>query len=327
MSLVNQELIDDATSESLLQSVETVATDFLDDIARVKALKLSEEAFWDIYGLLRPGSYDFCSPRYDTLTNFFEVAKPSVATLKDAPSPETESGISSEQEAAIDCFFRKSALPALTWAQFQAFVRTAIEAREYSKFVFTRSLSGILEIIAAQGARHGFAREDITHLSIADVLALLSVEAEDGREFFREKIHSARSRHALAQSIRLPQLLGDSTGAFIAPFQVSRPNLITNKTVSADAIYLNSDSNIDDLDLFDKIVLIESADPGFDWIFAHNIAGLITQFGGANSHMAIRSAEFALPAAIGCGLKLFEELRDASIIRLDCSSGLITKIS
>lgn len=327
MSLVNRELIDNAKSESLLQSVETVATDFLDDIARVKALKLSEDAFWDIYGHLRPGSYDICSPRYDTLINFFEVAKPSVPTLKDASSPETGTGLSSEQEAAIDSFFRKSALPDLTWAQFQAFVRTAIEAREYSKFVFTRSLSGILEIIAAQGARHGFAREDITHLSIADVLTLIAMEAEEGRDLFQEKIHSARRRHALAQSIRLPQLLGDSSGAYIAPFQVSRPNLITNKTVSADAIYLNSDSNIDDLDLFDKIVLIESADPGFDWIFAHNIAGLITQFGGANSHMAIRSAEFALPAAIGCGLTLFEELRDASIIRLDCSSGLITKIS
>ena len=130
----------------------------------------------------------------------------------------------------------------------------------------------------------------------------------------------------LAQLIRLPQL-GDTTGVYIAPFQVSRPNLITNKTVSADAIYLNSESNIEDLDLFEKIVLIESADPGFDWIFAHKIAGLITQFGGANSHMAIRSAEFGLPAAIGCGLKLFEELRHASIIRLDCSSGIITKIS
>ena len=327
LSLVSQGLIDNATSESLLKSVKTVATDFLDDIAGVKAMKLSEHAFWDIYGHLRPGSYDICSPRYDTLNNFFEVAKPSVRKLKDGSSTAIEAGLSSQREAAIDSFFRKSALPDLTWAQFKAFVHTAIEAREYSKFVFTKSLSGILEIIAEQAARYGFAREDITHLSIADVLALISVEADDGLGIFQEKIQSARNRHALAQSIRLPQLVGDSTGAYIAPFQVSRPNLITNNTVSADAIYLNSDINIDDLDLFDKIVLIESADPGFDWIFAHNIAGLITQFGGANSHMAIRSAEFALPAAIGCGLQLFEELKDASIIRLDCSSGLITKIS
>ena len=181
-------------------------------------------------------------------------------------------------------------MPDLTWARFWDFARTAIEAREYSKFVFTKSLSGILEIIAAQAARHGFAREDITHLSIDDVLALISLDAENRRNHFHEKIKAARSRHVLAQLIRLPQLLGDTTGVYIAPFQVSRPNLITNKTVSADAIYLNSESNIEDLDLFEKIVLIESADPGFDWIFAHKIAGLITQFGGANSHMAIRSA-------------------------------------
>ena len=44
--------------------------------------------------------------------------------------------------------------------------------------------------------------------------------------------------------------------------------------------------------LRNKIVLIEGADPGFDWIFSQNIAGLITKYGGANSHMAIRSAEF-----------------------------------
>ena len=327
MSLVNLGLIDSTKSESLLQSVETVATEFLDDIERVKNLELSEDKFWEIYGHLRPGSYDIRSPRYDSLNAFFEAAKSGVDRSQNALSPKTDVVLSSEQEAEIDIFFQRSALPDLTWARFWDFARTAIEAREYSKFVFTKSLSGILEIIAAQAARHGFAREDITHLSIDDVLALISLDAENRRNHFHEKIKAARSRHVLAQLIRLPQLLGDTTGVYIAPFQVSRPNLITNKTVSADAIYLNSESNIEDLDLFEKIVLIESADPGFDWIFAHKIAGLITQFGGANSHMAIRSAEFGLPAAIGCGLKLFEELRDASIIRLDCSSGIITKIS
>ena len=52
------------------------------------------------------------------------------------------------------------------------------------------------------------------------------------------------------------------------------------------------------------IVLIESADPGFDWIFSHAITGLVTKYGGANSHMAVRCAEFGLPAAIGCGERL-----------------------
>ena len=52
-----------------------------------------------------------------------------------------------------------------------------------------------------------------------------------------------------------------------------------------------------------KIVLIENADPGFDWIFNKKIIALITKYGGANSHMAIRCNELKIPAAIGCGEK------------------------
>ena len=77
------------------------------------------------------------------------------------------------------------------------------------------------------------------------------------------------------------------------------------------------------VDLSNKIVLIENADPGYDWIFSMNIAGLVTKYGGANSHMAIRCAEFQIPAAIGCGEQRFEVLKNSNKIMLDCSSSLI----
>lgn len=77
-------------------------------------------------------------------------------------------------------------------------------------------------------------------------------------------------------------------------------------------------------ELDDRIVLIENADPGYDWIFAHRIAGLVTKYGGANSHMAIRCAEFGIPAAIGCGEQRFDVLCKAHRISLDCSVGLVT---
>ena len=35
------------------------------------------------------------------------------------------------------------------------------------------------------------------------------------------------------------------------------------------------------LDFFGKIVLIPQADPGYDWLFGHKIAGLITKYGAA----------------------------------------------
>ena len=52
-------------------------------------------------------------------------------------------------------------------------------------------------------------------------------------------------------------------------------------------------------------MLIASADPGYDWIFSHPIAGFITAFGGINSHMSIRSNELGVPAVIGVGESMY----------------------
>jgi phosphoenolpyruvate-protein kinase (PTS system EI component) len=67
------------------------------------------------------------------------------------------------------------------------------------------------------------------------------------------------------------------------------------------------------------VVCIENADPGFDWIFLRGIAGLVTKFGGANSHMAIRCAELGVPAAIGCGEQTFDRVVRAGRVELDCA--------
>ena len=78
-----------------------------------------------------------------------------------------------------------------------------------------------------------------------------------------------------------------------------------------------------DIDLANKIVLIEGADPGYDWIFTHNIIGLITKYGGSASHMTIRANEFNLPAAIGCGENLFSKIVKSDQIELNCAEKYI----
>ena len=77
---------------------------------------------------------------------------------------------------------------------------------------------------------------------------------------------------------------------------------MTSCDITGSLVILSSSENIAKLE--GKIVLIENADPGYDWIFSQNIIGLITKYGGANSHMAIRCAEFGVPAAIGCRAKI-----------------------
>ena len=63
--------------------------------------------------------------------------------------------------------------------------------------------------------------------------------------------------------------------------------------------------------------MINSADPGFDFIFNHDIKGLITEFGGANSHMSIRCSELNIPSAIGVGSNFFETLTKSKKIILN----------
>jgi phosphoenolpyruvate-protein kinase (PTS system EI component) len=65
-------------------------------------------------------------------------------------------------------------------------------------------------------------------------------------------------------------------------------------------------------------VCIENADPGYDFLFNKNIKGLITKYGGQNSHMAIRCAELNLPALIGVGEVNYNKIINNKSIRIDC---------
>ena len=79
--------------------------------------------------------------------------------------------------------------------------------------------------------------------------------------------------------------------------------------------------NVDNFkDLKNKIVLIENADPGYDFIFSYDIKGLITKYGGKNSHMAIRCAELNLPSIIGAGEKIYKVLVKSKKIFIDCKN-------
>jgi len=99
---------------------------------------------------------------------------------------------------------------------------------------------------------------------------------------------------------------------------------VTKNVVKGDILYLTSHNT--EIDLNNKIVMIENADPGYDWIFTYNILGLITKYGGVASHMAIRSAEFNISAAIGCGVQLFNKILEWKHIKLDCEGNRIVPL-
>ena len=76
---------------------------------------------------------------------------------------------------------------------------------------------------------------------------------------------------------------------------------------------MDLDKKLEIKHLSNKIIFIENADPNYDWIFAYKIKGLVTKFGGINSHMAIRCSELSIPAVIGCGEQIYLSLTEKKI--------------
>jgi hypothetical protein len=306
--------------QSIQSGVRTVASTLVNDMRRLQLGELSRADFMVSYGHLRPGTYDILSRRYDQMPAF---------GLNDAQvRPEQEQSefkLCGQQMDEIDQLLLAEGFPEIDAGKLLDYVRAATEGREYGKFVFTRSVSEMLELIADFGEQHGLSRDEMSHVSIGSLLDVVSKSSEGSVEERLRRIAEEESeRHALSVAIRLPQVLFDEAGVHVVPFQVSHPNFITNKKITAPCVHLLAGQS--EPALGGKIVLIENADPGFDWIFAQQIGGLITKFGGANSHMAIRCAEFGIPAAIGCGEQRFEVFVGSNQILLDCAAGLINPL-
>jgi phosphohistidine swiveling domain-containing protein len=200
----------------------------------------------------------------------------------------------------------------------------AIEGREYSKFIFTKTLSECLVLIIELGEKLNICREDLAYLDIKLILdAFANLSMESLEKNFRRNISLNKELYPYTEALKLPSLILKKEDIYSFYLENEDPNFITLKNISA-AVTLEEDGfeNISG-----KIVFIKSADPGYDFLFSKNICGLVTQFGGANSHMAIRCAELGIPAVIGAGEKLFNFWSKHKIIRIDCSAKQIYPIS
>ncbi len=272
--------------------------------------ELSKAEFLERYGHLRPGTYDILSPRYDEAPDlYFDWA----ATKRPA-SPPPRFALSIEQLRQIERLLKQHELD-IDALSLMEFIKAGIEGREYAKFVFTRSLSDALTLVRQLGEEHGLSAEDCAFL---DCQAIRKLHSESGSvsEVLRESVAQGRAHHGLTRYLVLPPVIVSPDEAFAFHLPPSRPNFITQKSVTAPVASVDEPPE----SFAGRILFVPSADPGFDWIFSRDISGFVTQFGGANSHMAIRAGELGIPAVIGAGEDLYRRWRTARKLCLDCTN-------
>jgi len=320
LSLYHLDIITKDEVNQFQSTIHTVASDLIDDMHSLQLGELTSAEFMLRYGHLRPGTYDIMSHRYDQMDYI------SNGTVHPQQKGDIETfQFSQKQQQQVNALLADNGFSDFQVDDLLNYMREATIAREYGKFIFTRSVSDMLELIADFSEENGLSRDEISHVPLNSILDTMKSSGEGGiEEYLRNISDLEKEKHQISVAIRLPQLLTDQAGVHVVPFQVSHSNFITHKKVTAQCLILRSE--IDELSLKDKVIIIEGADPGFDWIFSQKIAGLITKYGGANSHMAIRCAEFGIPAAIGCGEQCFELLLKSNQVHLDCAAGLINPL-
>ena len=307
-SLQNMGIFGNNFYDNFINSVSTPLTEIQNDVSDFKNGQISKQTFFKKYGHLRPGTYDITQDRYDKNYTFF-----SEINFK---KKEKKPGQQFNKKTVTDLVSKH--LNIQSNVDLLDFIRDAITQREKLKFEFTKNLSDSLELIIKIGTEMGFTRNELANLDLNTILKSENQSKIKSQKVWRKKIELQAKKKQLNNFLNLPQIIFSKNDFDIINYRLSKPNFITDKKIIKQIITLKK--NTTPVSMENKILLIEYADPGFDWIFTKNPAGLITKYGGVASHMAIRCAEMALPAAIGCGEIIFSRLVSSSKIELDCKN-------
>ena len=317
-SFVNMGIIDDMEYDAYMNSLDTINKRMNRDFRGVIEGKLSKNDFLEKYGHIRPGTYDIMSKRYDeAFEEYFGN--------NDSLDIETSVPLFSFSETEMSCIQLELDQNGLMISaeELITFIKEAIEGREYLKFIFTKSVSKILQLIEELGIRTNIPREDMAYLDVSVIKQLyVDLYTGDIKTIFEENIRNNKRQYQNAICIKLPSIIVEPENVYSFYLLSEEPNYITQKSITADTVILKEKNS----ELEGRITFIEAADPGYDFLFSKRIAGLVTQFGGANSHMAIRCAELGVPAVIGVGEQNYTEWSQCSKITIDCLKKQVIKI-
>lgn len=298
LSLVKEKILNKKTYYKMLNNLNTISHEYITDKKKIEKNLIKNSSFIKKYFHLRPNSYNILNKRYSSKISPNNM---NILEINNLLNYELDNKILSTKELNTLCRALKKNKIDINGKELISFCIGAIKLRENYKFFFTRTLSDGIELLKKFETKSK-SKINFSNVDIKDILSkrkIKKLEKQDYQKF-----------------VKLPYLIVSQNDFYVSSILLSKPNFITYKNINGEMIFLNKGKI--NHNIKNKIVVIENADPGFDWIFSKKIKGLITKYGGINSHMSIRCEELNIPAIIGFGEDNFSKIENKTKISFDC---------
>ena len=308
-SLESNKLIMKEELENFYMSINSITNKINLELNNIKT-KDDKKSFLLKYGHLRPSTYTITSKNYnENYNNYFSK------NLNKKKSFKNKFIVNKKRKKNLDKLFKKHKLK-ITFDNFILFAKEAIKSREYAKFIFTISIDEIFKNLINLGKEIGIDRKNLEFISIKSILnSYNSVNISKLKIILKKEISDNKKNSSILNLLEFPDFISKKEDMYFHKLNNKKGNYVTSKITNGRLINY---SKVKDFDLIEnKIVLLQSADPGYDFIFSKNIKGLITEYGGSNSHMSIRCLELGIPAIIGIGTKEFNFLKKKKNIEIN----------
>lgn len=308
-SLVHEKYLKREDIDAFRLSLDTVSSCFKRDFEDYISGKLSWEDFDEKYGHLRISICDIRAHSYRKLYSNLEAIR------------EYETASGNRKSKALD---REIIAKALNESKLSIdadklinFINGASELADSYRFEYAKSIGLLLDIIARLGELIGIDKEDMSYLEIQDL------DAYHSRDSYVMTIEARRNMYHAYSYLVLPDVIINVGDLDVIDIDEEIPDYLTDKCVSGEVAYYDEGH---DVDVAGKIVLLSKVTLAYDWIFTKDIKGIITKKDSKDSRIAKRCRELNIPAALGCGEKLFNAVLLMNSVELDCGKKTISEL-
>ncbi len=308
-SLLSKKLINQFEHDNFFNSIKTISNQINLDFKKLKISKINKNYFLKIYGHLRPSSYSITSKNYkEGFSKYFNLSSNIIKNKSNSFS------LSHYKIKKINLFFKKNNIK-FNFETFLNFAQESIINREKSKFEFTKYINEIFINMINYGKKYNIPRQDLEYIDIKKINYLFK---PSNIQKLKDIIRKNKEENLIANQILFPDLIIDPKDIYFFEQKNQIGNFVTLGQAIGKIAYIDTSKKINNIN--NRIVLIDNADPGYDFLFSYNILGLITKYGGPNSHMAVRCNEWGIPSIIGVGEYIFNQIKLKNTIYIDCKT-------